>query len=223
MDNRLAYRYIILQKLSVYAYGARRYWILLLFLSAAGVAMEFVTPLIYRYFIENVILKSTISDLSIVIIAYLLVYCIGALISYAKINAKCRVVNTVVYRVRRKILNNLWNTPFVDYETLSVGDSKMRIDDDTEQINAFVGSQTIDYLIACITIVVSMVSLISIHWGLTVFSVIAIPFTFWLDHLIANHEKIIVYPCYVNMHNKHVFSEYIYSGAGSQYVNGRTI
>lgn len=68
---------------------------------------------------------------------------------------------------------------------------KMLLDDDTAQISDFSGKQTIDYLIAYLTLIVSTVILLFIDWRLWVFSVTAIPLTFWIDHNISKRERIL--------------------------------
>ena len=97
--------------------------------------MEFVVPLIYKFFINDVILSANLSKLYIVIAGYLITYLVGALSGYIKIWSQNTVVNTILYRVRQKILKNYMDFPFSEYETACVGDMKMRIDDDTNQIN----------------------------------------------------------------------------------------
>ena len=54
---------------------------------------------------------------------------------------------------------------------------KMRLEDDTAQIEKFARYQTIDYLIAFATLLVSLFLLFAIEWRLALFSSAAIPLT----------------------------------------------
>ena len=101
---------------------------------------------------------------------------------YIKSLAKYALVNHTTYGVRLKILRNFWNMRFSDYETISVGDLKMRIDDDTVQVAEFAGSQTVDLLLQYITVMFSAYMLFRISWELALFSIVAIPVTFWLGN-----------------------------------------
>jgi len=65
----------------------------------------------------------------------------------------------------------------------------MKLEDDTSTIGTFAETQTVQYLIAYITAAASLVLLAIIDWRLTLFAVIAIPITFWLDHTISKREK----------------------------------
>jgi ATP-binding cassette subfamily B protein/subfamily B ATP-binding cassette protein MsbA len=68
---------------------------------------------------------------------------------------------------------------------------KMWLEDDTQDINGFSSKQTIDYLIAAITAVISIGLLFSICWELALYALVVVPLTFWLDHLISKREKIL--------------------------------
>lgn len=191
MLSRIKYRLKVLSSLLPYAFGAKRYFVILLMLSALSTALNFATPVFYKIFIDDVILRGFFSKMLIVVSGYLGVYFAGVVIGYIKNWANYTLINTTLYNARLKILRNFFELPFSDYETTSIGDMKMRIDDDTNQISNFAGNQTIDYLFSYITLIVSAGILLFIDWRLTIFSIVAIPLTFWLDHIISKREKII--------------------------------
>ncbi|KAI4453042.1 atp-binding cassette sub-family b [Holotrichia oblita] len=91
-----------------------------------------------------------------------------------------------------KILWGFFRRDFPSYDHQSVGDMKMRLDDDTACITAYVGAQTVDYGIAYATLIISAGLLFFIEWRLAAFSCVAIPLTFWIDHIIAKREKIVL-------------------------------
>lgn len=189
MGKRMRYRYRILCGLCLYARGVKRYWAILFLFSAATTGLKFVTPRIYRTFIEHVILQADFGMLKAVVLGYLAVYFAGAAAGYGKTLAKYALVNGTTYRIRQKILRNFWKMRFSDYEKASVGDLKMRIDEDTVQAAAFADSQTTGLLMQYAAGVVSIWMLFRIHIGLALFSMLAIPFTFWLGSLISRREK----------------------------------
>ena len=185
----MKYRCKVLYSLYPYTCGVRRYWGVLLLFSVVAVGLDFVTPSIYRAFINEVILGADLEKLGVIIIGYLAVYCAGVITGYIKSLAKYILVNHTTYGVRLKILRNFWNMQFSDYENVSVGDLKMRIDDDTGQVAEFAGSQTIDLLLQYITVMFSAYMLFRISWELALFSIVAIPLTFWLDNLLSRNER----------------------------------
>lgn len=189
MGKRMRYRCRVLYSLYPYTCGVRCYWGVLLLFSAVAVGLDFVTPVIYRAFINEVILRADLEKLGIIIIGYLTVYFTGVMTGYIKSLAKYALVNHTTYGVRLKILRNFWNMRFSDYENVSVGDLKMRIDDDTAQVAEFAGSQTIDLILQYITVIFSAYMLFRISWQLALFSIVAIPLTFWLDDLLSRNER----------------------------------
>lgn len=189
MGKRMQYRYRVLCGLCPYARGVKRYWVILFLFSAVTTGLNFVTPRIYRTFIEHVILQADFGMFNTVVLGYLAVYFAGTAAGYIKALAKYTLVNGTTYRIRQKILRNFWEMRFSDYEKVSVGGLKMRIDEDTVQAAAFADSQTIELLMQYAAGVVSVWMLFRIHIGLALFSMLAIPFTFWLGSLISRREK----------------------------------
>ena len=194
MGKRIQYRFRVLKSLYPYASGVKRYWCILLAFSALTMTLEFLTPIVYKLFINEVLLSADLSKLGFVIGSYLLLYAVRTLASYGKTGSKYKLVHTVLFRVRRQILSHFFTLPFSDYETASIGDMKMRIDDDTKQIQEFAGTQTIDYLMACMTIVISSICLVSISFSIALFALVSIPLTFQLDHVISRYEKEVLGP-----------------------------
>jgi ABC-type multidrug transport system fused ATPase/permease subunit len=80
----------------------------------------------------------------------------------------------------------------MSYDTQSVGDMKMRLDDDTSCIGEFAGAQSINYLIALVTIPIALVLMFAIEWHITLFSCVMIPLTLLLDHLVAQQEAAVL-------------------------------
>ncbi|MDE7339087.1 MAG: ABC transporter ATP-binding protein/permease [Lachnospiraceae bacterium] len=189
MGKRMRYRYRVLCGLCPYARGVKRYWVILFLFSAVTTGLNFATPRIYRTFIEHVILQADFGMFKTVVFGYLAVYFADAAAGHIKALAKYALVNGTTYRIRQKILRNFWEMRFSDYEKVSVGDLKMRIDEDTVQAAAFADSQTIELLMQYAAGVVSIWMLFRIHIGLALFSMLAIPFTFWLGSLISRCEK----------------------------------
>lgn len=192
MKKKMKYRIEVLRNLYPYTHGVRGHWGILILFSVVAAGLEFISPLIYSFFIDDVILGANLSQLKTVIISYLVLYLAGVFTGYIKNWASYTLVNTVLYRARQKILNNFFEVPFPEYESTSVGDRKMRIDDDTKYIEAFTGSQTIGYLVSCATVIVCSVVLMRMSWGLAAFAFVTIPFTFWLDHRISKSEKVVM-------------------------------
>lgn len=178
----------MLKALMPFTVGVRKVFVISFMLSVLSMLLSFFNPYFYKLFINEVILNGQLRKLAVVITGYLGVFFANVLIDYAKNYAGYTLANATLYRVRSQILQGFFEMPFSAYETTGIGDMKMRLDDDTEQIRKFAGMQTIDYTISFLTMLGSLIMLSVIDWRLTLFAVIAIPLTFLLDGIISKRE-----------------------------------
>ncbi len=189
MFKCIKYRLRFIMKLIPFSAGVKHFFIFNLILSVIGLFLSFLTPVFYKMFIEKVILQGKIHALLTVVIGYLLINGANILISYIKNYNKNRLINRITFRVKFKFWRYLLKQEFTQFEKQNIGDVKMRLEDDTNSISPFSGYQTIDYLIAYITVFISALLLFSIEWRLAVFSVVVIPITFYFDNIISKKEK----------------------------------
>lgn len=191
MLKKIKYRLKVMAKLMPLTTGVKCFFILNSIISAITMTLGFINPLFYKMFVNEVILGGQFSKMIIVLIGYFSIFFANIVFGYLKNYANYTLVNTTLYRIKFKIWQGFFKLPFAEYETTSIGDMKMRLDDDTAQIEAFAAYQTIDYLIATITLLASAVLLFIIDWRLAVFSMIAIPLTFWIDNMISKRERVL--------------------------------
>lgn len=191
MFRKIKYRFKVLKKLLPFTKGVKRFFAISFLLSAISMSFGFINPLFYKLFIDDVILGGNLNKMMIVVSGYLGIFFTGVIIGYIKNYANYTLVNTTLYRTKFKIWQGFFKLPFADYETISIGDMKMRLDDDTGQIRSFAEHQTISYFISYITLLGSLILLFVIEWRLALFSIIAIPLTFWFDHVLSKKESII--------------------------------
>lgn len=77
MGKRMQYWYKVIHSLYPYANGVKKYWCILLLFGAITAGLDFVTPLIYKLFINDVILKADFAKMQLVIAGYLIIYLVG--------------------------------------------------------------------------------------------------------------------------------------------------
>ena len=164
MIDRMRYRMKVMKRLMPYARGGKRFFVSDLILSVISAALVFVTPLFYKLFVDEVILGRQFGTMLTVAGGYLGVFAAGAFIEYVRNYFNYTLVNTTLYRAKAKIWRGFFARPFEDYGQESIGDMKMRLEDDTAQIEKFARYQSIDYLIAFATLLVSLFLLFAIEW-----------------------------------------------------------
>lgn len=189
MYKKLKYRLKVIKTLLPFANGAKRFFAINFAISIIIMLLTFINPIFYKIFIDEVILNKNFSKIFIVVIGYLSIFFINVLFGYLKNYSNNRLVNRTLFRAKFKIWKVFLNLEFSDYEKQSIGDMKMRIDDDANQIQSFSSYQTIDYIISYITLFFSLILLFFIEWRLALFSILAIPSTFFLDDIISKKER----------------------------------
>lgn len=120
---------------------------------------------------------------------YLALFFVTALTGYLKAHSVCTFLHHILYEVKEKIFLGYLQTDFAEYDSMDVGERKMRLEDDTALLREYTTTQTIDYLISFLTMILCAGMLFFIDWRLTLFSLAAIPATFFLDDLVSRYEK----------------------------------
>ena len=192
MWSKQHYRMTILKALSPFAYGVKRFMLLSMLINLFVMGLGFIKPLFYKIFINDVILGRQFSLMLFVTTGYLGVFVLNLLCTYAKSYSNNRLVNRVIFKARMKILQGFFGQNFCSYDKQSVGDMKMRLDDDTACISTFAGAQTVDYLIAVVTIPIAVVLMFTIEWRIALYSCFIIPLTLFLDHIVAKREAMVL-------------------------------
>ncbi len=191
MLKKIKYRYDILVKLKPYAYGVKRFFLLNFVIGLLIMVLSYVNPIFYKLFINKVILNSQFSEIKVVLAGYFTIFFINAGLGYIKNYSNYRLVNHTTFSVKFKIWKGFYCIPFETYEKQSIGDMKMRLDDDTAQISSFAGIQSIDYIISLFKLIFGVILLFVIEWRLAIFSIFAIPITFIFGHILSKRESIL--------------------------------
>ena len=191
MLSKIKYRLEILRALKPFSFGVKRFVLFIFFISLITLALNFINPVFYKIFTDDVILKQKLPLMPFVAAGYLAVFVINIILGYARNYCSNRLVNRVIFKAKIKILRGFFTRDFIDYDMQGVGDMKMRMEDDTGVISSYAYNQTTGYVISYIALIISAILLLAIEWRLAIFSFISIPLTFWLDNIIAKRESIV--------------------------------
>lgn len=189
MLSKINYRKDIIHTLFPYTVGVRKYYLLIIICTGLLMIFNLVTPMFYKLFIDEVIISKNFGLMRFVVIGYLSCFITTTLIGYVKKHAEYTFIHKLLYRIKNKIfLGYLW-MDFAEYSATEVGEMKLRLDDDTSLLKEYSTSQTIEYCISFITMVICSIILFYTDWRLAIFSIAAIPTTFLLDDLVSRYEK----------------------------------
>jgi len=201
MLKKVKYRLKVIKTLLPFTKGVKRLFFFIFLLSIVITGLSFVTPLFYKIFVDEVIIGRDFKKMLFVAVGYVGIFLAGVLIGYIKKMAEYKLVNTVLLRSKQKIWKNYLTRPFADYENADIGDMKTRLDDDTGQIAEFAEKQSFGYIISVVSLFAGSALLFIIEWRLAVFAMLAIPFTFWLEHVFSKKQQNIMEVIRVNDQN----------------------
>lgn len=191
MYKKIRHRMKMIENLLPFADGVKRYWLFSFFAGFVILILNLTTPVFYKLFITRVILQSEFRQMAIVAAGYVMICILKFAAGYLRVYSDFHYTRQILYLVRFKIWSGFLNLPFPRYETEEIGDMKLRLDDDTEKLRGFFGSQVIDYFISCGTVLVTAFLLVQISWFLSVIVIAAIPVTFAIDHVISKRESVL--------------------------------
>lgn len=189
MITKIKYRISVYKELIKYSEGLKLPFIINVLISIVMLILNFIEPTYYRMFIDEVILNSAIYRIYTVCFGYSIIFMIRVAIKYIKQYINYTIENTLLYRIKLKVLNRSLSLPMKNYENINVGDLKMRFENDVDQIKDYVERQAITYSVSCITAVISLLLMLIIEWRLAIFSIIVIPATIIVDNIISKNEK----------------------------------
>lgn len=189
--DKLKYRFKILKSFYPYTNGIRKYQFTIAILCLIAMAINFIPPILYKYFIKNVILSLDLEFIIIIIWGYIGVFIISYIIEYLKKIAYYNFVNTALHRIKTKILQYYFTVPYLEYATTDFGDIKMRIEDDTNQIKTFAEHQSLGYIVTLLSMLISLFILFFLNIKLALFSIITVPITLYIDNALSKKEGIL--------------------------------
>ncbi len=191
MITKLKYRLLVLQNLLPFSKSVKGFFVSSFALKLIVMATSMIMPVFYKLFIDEVIIYGKFDVMVIVIGGYFGLFLIEVAVGYLQNFVQYRMDNTLLFRVKYKIWNNYFKLSFSEYEARNIGDMKMRLEDDTSQITAFTSVQTVDYVIAFLTLLISGTILFMIDIRLALFSIIVIHITFAVDNTLSKREAVL--------------------------------
>ena len=189
MLEKIKYRKNVIKTLFPYTRGVKKFFLLIIVCTGLNMILNFVSPMFYKLFIDEVIMNRDFSLMNRVVTGYLGVFAAGTIVLYLKKYAEYIFIHKVLYRVKNRMFCGYLNVNFDEYDANNVGDMKLRLEDDTRLIREYTGTQSVDYVISFITMLVSGIILFVVDFRLAILSVIVIPVTFLIDDAISRYEK----------------------------------
>lgn len=189
--NKNKYRIYVMGQLYPFFDGVKKWFVCNAFCSVMLKISALIMPVFYGMFIEKVLLHKDFGYFTVVALGtfFLLVF-ISAL-NIFKVKCTYKVNNTVFKGAKIKALQQYFNLKPEKYQAVKPGDVKLVLEDAVDRLSAFGGGQSIDYFLNIIYAVIVMILLLVMDVRLSLLSIIFIPITFALDHIVSKKEKVV--------------------------------
>ncbi len=137
-------------ELKKYVFPNKKSAIMIAVLRSAVMLLSFVPPLLYRYYIENVISAENAGNLIYVILGYLALFIFQAISLSAGKVIETRYVNGLRLELKRRMLDVYSKNDYQFFEAENIGELRMRAENDAEVVCRF-------YLDHCLTLLYSTI------------------------------------------------------------------
>ncbi len=195
-------RHNIYRKLSGIDSTLKKNSIIILFFNIMILLLSFLSPIVYKIFIDQVLGEKRWSMLLYVCLSIVLLFAVNKLLFSLLTFCVNRRNNLLSFKLKRKLMKTYLELPFAKVEKIDTGDLKMILEDDTHKLVEFVSLHLIDTVISIGYIVSYFIILLSINWEITLFSLILVIISLLVNKLISQKVK------KNNMRNRNTHSDF---------------
>lgn len=186
--NKLKYRFMLWKQIAPQFQGVRLWYGGDIFSEIAIRVTGMLFPVLYGIFLEKVIIGKDVTYLAWVAGGYVVLQVVkSGLIVFQKI-CQNKVNNTVYRKIRVLALDKYLHIKPEVYQSLTAGDIKLTLEDAVNKLTSF-QTQMYQYCLHGVFGVVMAVILAGISWQLAIVAFLAVPVTFFLDHMVSRSEK----------------------------------
>ncbi|GIP48685.1 putative ABC transporter ATP-binding protein [compost metagenome] len=166
----------VLRQLRGYYQAKLNYLVLSILCLAAATGLGLVYPMLLRKLIDDVIRPGNYGEVVWIAAMAVSVVAVKALLQFLHGFFGGRLGNYLAYRLRNACYEKLQFLSFRYYDTAKTGDLMSRLTGDLEAIRNFVGFGFAQLLNLVLMVTFGSAVMLSIHWQLTLLTMITIPF-----------------------------------------------
>lgn len=149
-----------------------------------------LTPFVYKYFINSVIMAKNLEKLQYVILSYIALFLLQSLsISFSNYYEN-KFTNLLRIKIKKKLLEIYTGMDFKDYEEKSTGDMRLRIEEDSNVAASFYINHCVNFFFSIAAALIMILIIIKMNWYLTLFGVLMIFIGFFISKVLAAKIKI---------------------------------
>ncbi|WP_310602787.1 ABC transporter ATP-binding protein [Anaerosporobacter sp.] len=147
-------------------------------------------PLVYKYYINQVIVGEKIRLLGYVVAGYIILFVIQSILNVASKYAEFNYTNMLKVDIKQALLDIYTSIDYMEYEQYNIGDIKIKIESDTEAICSFYVKHCLDFAFSLFGAVIMMVLIFQMNWYLTIFGLVMIVLSFFVTKVLGEKIRI---------------------------------
>ncbi len=148
-----------------------------------------VTPLVYRYFINDVIMDNKLSNLLFVILGYLGLYGFQSVFTVAFTFFENKFKNLLRVNIKKKLLTVYANIKMKEFQRYGKGDLRNIVEEDTKKLEVFFSKNCVNFVFSIFYIVMLNVVMFTLDWHMAVFGLLMILLSFFITKFIGGKLK----------------------------------
>lgn len=181
-NQSFSQRISITKELWPYFHAYRMHLIMIFFVKLSLIVPELLYPIVYRRFVDTVLMAHQVHLLVRIILLFLLLYLLETVLKVVHRIFDNFLFNSISSMLKEKMFHQYMYMPIEKFETFTISDLKNRIDIDVDMVKIFILNQVFSYVITFIKLICSTVLLTALDWRFGIFSIVMVP----LSVLISN-------------------------------------
>lgn len=165
--------------------------ILIIVFKALSTAVIILTPFVYKYFINSVIMTGELQKLLYVVLGYIFFFGLQTVSVAFSRYFENKFMNLLRTDIKKKLLLIYTGMDFKDYERCNVGDIRLRIEVDSNALASFYINHCVNFVFSIAGSVIMLLIIFLMNWYLTLFGILMIIISFFITKGLGNKIKIV--------------------------------
>ena len=158
-------------------------------INALLIPATLISPRFFRILIDEVIIGMNLSRAWVVVIGLVGVYIVRFVLDGGALFWGNRLLNGFTLQLREDIFEKYQKASTSFFEQNEIGDLKMRILDDVDNLGSFIHEQVVEYFFSIFLALFTLVICISINWKMSMFCLSVVPVLFLVNMFIGRGSR----------------------------------
>lgn len=181
-------RWLYLKEIYPFITKNKKIALLIITFKLSTILVMLFSPLIYRYFINNVIIAGNLHNLVFVAASYVLLYLAQSFFQVYFTLVDNRFKNLLHIDLRKRLLNFYFLVPMEDYNKMDKEDIRNIIEEDSQKLQELF-SESVNVILSVGNVFLLHIIMVAIDWRLTLFGLLMILCSFGLTRFVGDKVK----------------------------------